>query len=135
MNGEYVTELYMTLGADYDKKALIQTLNVEYEDLMYLAFYDNLETDTEEPIHIRFGARSEIGDRVRQMCINLYNGGSIDAFDYGESFCLPCDGYSSDEYESDMSEEHHDDDHVPDPVGDQPDPMWIDGAIDGDNNE
>lgn len=102
-DGEYVTELWLNVGASVATETLVKTLLVEYEDLMELRFYDNFDKHKNEQLHIRLGARIEIGDRVKQMCINLYEGGIIDGFDYGECFSMPCDGYDESQYEEDKA--------------------------------
>lgn len=127
----------MHVGENISKWGIWSILKIEYEDLMELVVDDDLNYDESEVIKMRFESHCEIGDNIKQMCINLYNGGSIDHFEYGEDFCTPCSGYSDSEYEDDKMTDYqgNEEDHTPDPVGDQPDPMWIDGAIDGDSED
>lgn len=112
-DGVFVCILQMHVGEKISKWGVWSILKVEYENLMELVVDDDINYDESEVIKMRFESHCEIGEDVKQMCINLYNGGSIDYFEYGEDFCQACSGFSSDEYESEKSRDEPCEDCTP----------------------
>lgn len=100
-DGDYITELWMEIAEDTSFFDLEDILNLEYEDLMELEIFNNFNKLNTTEAHIKFACRAEIAPKIRQMCINLYEGKRIKSFDFVESFMIPCDIYDNDLYEED----------------------------------